>query len=71
MVERTFCDRCDVEIEDSPFDDFEKIFDSTASEFLNKEPKILEPHLCRKCNKGYEKIIKVTNKEIERYLEEK
>ena len=70
MVKKEFCDRCGEEIKvisDNPFDE---MFDDVASH-LNKKSLVLIPHLCPSCKKEYEKIISKTNKEIEKFLENK
>lgn len=71
MTKKYYCDRCEKEI-DSPegneFNDFFKDVEGRLS--LDKEI-IEEPELCGKCQKGYNKIVKETNKQIDRYLKEK
>ncbi len=69
MVEKHFCDRCGKGI-DIQSDDFYNLFNSVSSaiEKVGKESQITQPQLCRKCEKGYKKIIKETNKKIADYL---
>lgn len=65
MVRKSFCDRCDKEI-DSELDGFDEVFDMV----LDKKPETLKVHLCKKCEKGYDKIIKEANKKILDYINE-
>lgn len=68
MVKKCFCDKCGIEVNSSS-DSFDDLFNEGVSLFED-EPLIIQPHLCSNCNKGYVKIIKRTNKEIEDYLQE-
>ncbi len=70
MVKKHFCDRCgkDLGIRQDAFDE---VFEKISSAFEEEdEDQITQPQLCRKCMKGYEKIIKETNKKIEDYCAE-
>lgn len=69
MAKKYFCDKCDIEI-NILADDFDDLFDENLSLFEDKL-SIIKPYLCNKCNKGYTKIIKKTNKEIKEFLMEK
>lgn len=73
MVNKTFCDRCGKELEGfENEDEFGDIFgnEEFGEAFGFKSP-VLKPQLCLKCQKGYDKIIKNTNKQIKRFLKEK
>lgn len=68
MVRKHFCDKCGKEI-DKEYDDFEDMFDHVSSGF-GKGSKIIEPQLCKNCERGYNKIIKEVNKKIKVYLKD-
>lgn len=73
MVQKTYCDRCGelIEVDLNEVDFFDETFKGMSSKFLKKKIPFEEPHLCKKCKKGYDKIIKKTNIEIARFLAEK
>lgn len=68
MVRKHFCDKCGKDI-DVQSDDFDEIFESVSLGF-GKKSHINQPELCKKCLKGYNKIITETNKKIESYVKE-
>ncbi len=68
MVEKHFCDRCGKDI-DIQSDGFDEIVDNVSSAF-GKDLQITRPQLCRRCMKGYKKIIEETNKKIKDYCAE-
>ena len=68
MGKEYFCDRCGKGI-DIQSDEFGEIVEKVSSAF-GKESQIIQPQLCRKCGKGYKKIIFEANKKIEDYLKE-
>ncbi len=70
MVKKHFCDKCGKEINNLSSADFDDMFNSVSSEFGN-ESSIIQPQLCNKCEKGYNKIVDETNKRIKDYLKEK
>ena len=79
MVIKTICDRCKKIIksenhadifEGMGFDDkFEDKFEDLNHQFRGDgSEKVLRFHLCGKCTKDYNKIIKKTNDELKRFL---
>lgn len=69
MVKVYYCDRCDKEILPKE-DSFGEIFNSFSFDKFEKNP-LLKPLLCKKCQKGYDKILIETNDKIADYLDEK
>jgi len=67
MVKKHFCDKCGKEINNVSSNDFDEMFNSVSSRFGGETP-VLQPQLCEKCEKGYNKIIDETNNKIKDYL---
>jgi|TARA_Y100000310_G_scaffold70252_1_gene65834 hypothetical protein len=75
MVKKAFCDRCGIELkeEEPHLTDFNEIFESVNDSFnepLDGKEGLLKAQLCWDCSKGYEKIVKETNKKIKEYIKE-
>lgn len=71
MVKKVFCDRCQKEIKPDGLievNEFEEKFRELYDSFEGKESK---PHLCNKCQKGYEKIVSKCEKELKDYIKKK
>ena len=66
MAKKYFCDKCGKELEG---DQFEEVFEEIGESFGFNKNSLIAPQLCRSCKKGYERIIKETNKKIKEYLE--
>lgn len=71
MVRKNFCDKCEREI-DEKTDAFDDIFNQVSSNFsdIREDTEVIKPQLCTTCERGYNKIIKETNKKIKSYLKE-
>jgi hypothetical protein len=74
MVTLTRCDRCSKEMPKDPFffggfEDEDVSFDRINSK--RNLDRIVKPHLCNACVKGYNNIILATNKEIRKFLKDK
>ena len=68
MVKKNFCDRCGKDIA-TQLDNFEEVFENMNSLFFDKDKnQLLKPQLCKKCDKGYKKIVEGFNKVIKNYL---
>ena len=70
MVKKYLCDKCGKDMEGliDQMDEFQETWENMGGKELIGEDLVLKPHLCIKCQKGYNKIIRQTNKEIKKYL---
>lgn len=70
MVQKTYCDRCGelMEVNLDEVDFFDETFKGMSSKFLKKKTPFKEPQLCKKCKKGYDKIIEEANDKIDEYI---
>ncbi len=66
MVKKHFCDRCEKEIDVASDDLFDLLQHNIEASLFSA--LIVKPQLCKKCKKGYKKIIKETNKKIAGYI---
>ena len=67
-MKKFYCDKCGDELKG--IDEWEDVF-SEVQEAFDGRSRLLQPQICYKCDKGYNKIIKGTNKRIKSWLKEK